>query len=267
MVDAPLHEYDLVDDQGLFVLAERLSEHEHLDGALQIVERREHHRVAVARADPLGLRDDPADRDQVLVAAIRERRYRAIHPRAQGLAQRLERVRGDEQADRLLLDRQQLRLVELLARDRGIHGSRQRARPILRRAGRALPLARRRREVEDRRLADERVLLCLLPRRLRLLEHFEHAPAAGPGRSEGSALDQRLDRLAVHRPAVDALAEVPQRAELAPFAARLLDRLHSLIPDSLDGVQAEADDRPRGSRRLRVAPVCPAGCPDRELVV
>src|SRR5207248_2111501 len=132
-------------------------------------------------------------------------------------------------------------------------------------------------EVEDRCLADERVLLCLLPGRLRLLEHFKHALAAGPGRTEGSALDQRLDRLAVHSPAVDALAEVPQRAELAPLAARLLDRLDGLIADSLDGVQAKADDRPRGSRRLRGAPVCGAvccadilwgtGCADRELVV
>ena len=65
--------------------------------------------VAVAGADPLGLGDDPADRDPVLVAALGERGQRAVDARPQRLAQGLERMGGDEQPDRFLLGRQQLR--------------------------------------------------------------------------------------------------------------------------------------------------------------
>ena len=36
--------------------AERLAEHEHLDRGLEVVERGEHHRVALLGPDPLGLR-------------------------------------------------------------------------------------------------------------------------------------------------------------------------------------------------------------------
>ena len=50
-------------------------------------------------------------------------RERAVDRRAQRLAHLLERVRGDEQADRLLLDREQLGLVELLGRDRRVAGA------------------------------------------------------------------------------------------------------------------------------------------------
>ena len=96
-------------------------------------------------------------------------------------------------------------------------------------------------QVEDRALADQRVLLDLLAGRLRLLEHVQHALAARPGRAERAALDQRLDRLLVDRAVVDALAEVPQRGELPALLARALDRLDGLVADALDGVQAEAD--------------------------
>ena len=147
---------------------------------VEVVEGREHHVVAVARADPLGLGDDAADRHPVLVAALGERRERAVDARAQRLAQRLERVRGDEQADRFLLDRQQLGLVELLRRDRRVHRTRKavpRTGPLPRRRGAgASPPAPSPREVEDRALADQRVLLDLLAGCLRLLEHVEHAP-------------------------------------------------------------------------------------------
>ena len=88
----------------------------------------------------------------------------------------------------------------------------------------APPLA----EVEDRALADQRVLLRLLPRPLRLLEHLEHAPPRRAGRAERAALDQRLDRLLVDRAGVDALAEVPQRGERPALLARALDRLDGL---------------------------------------
>ena len=63
----------------------------------------------------------------------------------------------------------------------------------------------------------------------------------GAGGAEGAALDQGLDRLLVDRAAVDPLAEVPQRAEVAALLARLLDGLDGLVADALDGVEAEAD--------------------------
>ena len=145
----PLHEHDLVDRQRRLVLGQRLAEHEHLDRALEVVERREHHVVAVAGADALGLGDDPADRHPVLVAAVGERGERAVDARAQRLAQRLQRVRGDEQPDRLLLGRQQLGLLELLGGDRRVHrrGERRRARrptPARRRRPRGSSLRGRR---------------------------------------------------------------------------------------------------------------------------
>src|SRR6185437_6914582 len=152
---------------------------------------------------------------------------------------RLERVRRDEQPDRLLLDRQQLGLVELLARDRRMHRPREArggcgARPVRR----AVPAFC---QVEDRTLADLRILLDLLARALRLLEHGEHALAARAGRTERAALDQGLDRLLVDGAVVDALAEVPQRGELAALPSPPFDRLNRLIADALDRVQAEAD--------------------------
>ena len=60
-----------------------------------------------------------------LPAQLRER---AVDRRPQRLAHLLERVRGDEQADRLLLDREQLGLVELLAGDRRVGRRRERGR-------------------------------------------------------------------------------------------------------------------------------------------
>ena len=68
-------------------------------------------------------------------------------------------------------------------------------------------------EIEDRALADLRVLLLLGAGALRLLEHGEHPLARRAGRAERAALDQRLDRPLVDRRAVDAAAEVPDRLE------------------------------------------------------
>ena len=108
-------------------------------------------------------------------------------------------------------------------------------------------------QVEDRALADLRVLLHLLAGGLGLLEHLEHSLARRAGRVERAALDQRLDRLLVDGAAVDALAEVPDRGERAVLLARALDRLDRLVADALDRVEAEADvalddDEARGRR-------------------
>ena len=161
-------------------------------------------------------------------------------------AQRLQGMRGDEQADRLLLDREQLRLLELLAGDRWVGGPREgRRRAVADAEGRA-GAARagglgRWGEIEDRTLADLQILLGLLAAALGLLEHLQHPLAARAGGAERAALDQRVDRLLVDGATVHTLAEVPQRAELSPLLARALDRLDGLEADALDGVEAEAD--------------------------
>src|SRR6185503_2818158 len=134
-----------------------------------------------------------ADRHPVAVAAAVELGYAAVALQRQRLPHLLERVRGDEQADRLLLDGQQLGLLELLGGDRRVLRLGERGRRV---------------EVEDRALPDLRVELGLLTRALRLLEHDEHAAPARAGRAERPALDQRLDRLLVDLLAVDARAEV-----------------------------------------------------------
>ena len=59
--------------------------------------------------------------------------------------------------------------------------------------------------------------------------------------AQGATLDQSLDRLLVDRPAVDSLAEVPQRGERSDLISSLLDRLDGLIADALYGVEAKAD--------------------------
>src|ERR1700739_441455 len=93
-------------------------------------------------------------------------------------------------------------------------------------------------QVEDRALADQRVLLDFLAFGLRRLEHVDHALARRVGGTERAALDQRLDRLLVDGPAVDPLAEVPQRGELAVLAGAL-DRLHGLVADARARVEAQ----------------------------
>src|SRR5207244_7949208 len=140
------------------------------------------------------------------------------------------------QPDRFLLGGKQLRLVELLGRNRRMNRARDpstgASRPGLRRRARPALGGPSRFEIEDRALADERVLLGLLPRRLGLLEDREHALAAGPGGAQRTTLDERLDRLLVHGAGVDPFAEVPQRGEPA-LRAGVLDRLHRLVADAL----------------------------------
>src|SRR5690242_4889301 len=117
---------------------------------------------------------------------------------------------GDVEAERLLLELQQVALLELAGRDR---------RMVLR--ARLLDGA----EVEDRALAREPVGLLLLSPRERLLQQLEHAaPRRGVETVERAALDERLERTLVHELAVDALGEVPDRRERSAFLARTHDR-------------------------------------------
>ena len=94
-------------------------EDQHLDLALEVVERREHHRLAGLGADALRLRDQAADRHPRAVGLGRELGQRAVHARAQQVAHVGERMAGEEDAERLLLHRKQLDAVELV---RGIGG-------------------------------------------------------------------------------------------------------------------------------------------------
>ncbi len=92
VVNAPTHQCHLVNGKDRLVLGESLAEHEHLYGPLEVVQGREHHVVATAGTDALGLGDDPSDGDPILVTPLGERSKRAVHAGAQRLAHRLEGV-------------------------------------------------------------------------------------------------------------------------------------------------------------------------------
>ena len=114
----------------------------------------------------------------------------------------------DEQPDRLLLGGEQLPLVELLIGNGRVDragepraagdGGRSRAVRRRRAAGGAAIGRRVGGEIEDRALADERILLRLLAGGLGTLEDFQHALARRPGGAERAALDGHdlLDELA-----------------------------------------------------------------------
>ncbi len=93
VVDAAANQQHLVDRERRLVLGERLAEHEHLHGSLEVVERGEHHVVTTAGADALGLGDDPADGHPVLVAPLGKRGERTVRASTQRLAHGLEGVR------------------------------------------------------------------------------------------------------------------------------------------------------------------------------
>src|SRR5581483_7077189 len=155
-------------------------------------------RLALLRRQLLQRGDDAADRDDLAVAAPLELVQRAVGPAAQLVADRRERMLGDVQPERLLLEAQELRLLEL--------GDRRNRRMVPRRRVAAeLP------EVEDRPLAEQPVRLLALAPGERLLEAVEQPAARGAGRVEAAALDERLERALVHDLRVDALGEVPDR--------------------------------------------------------
>ena len=126
--------------------------------------------------------------------------------RAERVADLVERVGGEEGAERLLLQAQQLALVELLEADRRVLGAGAGAR-----LGPGPPPPRSKIEPWP----ELRVLLGLLARGRGMAARLEHALAGAAGGVERAALDQALDRALVDRAGVDPLAEVPERGELA----------------------------------------------------
>ena len=84
---------------------------EQLNLALEVVELREHHVAAVAGPHLLRLADDAADADPGAVRLGRDVGERAVDPLAQRLANLGQRMVGEERAERLLLEREQLPLA------------------------------------------------------------------------------------------------------------------------------------------------------------
>src|SRR3954468_13768004 len=96
-------------------------------------------------------------------------------------------------------------------------------------------------QIEDGSLTQLGILLNLAARSLCLGKDFQHPRTRGTGRVEGTALDERLDRLLVDATAVDALAEIPDRDDRPARLARLDDGVDSRGADVLYGVEPEAD--------------------------
>ena len=171
VVHAAAHDHQLVDVDLVGVGGVGRVEHEHLDLALEVVERGEHHRVALLRADPLALGDHAADGDPLAVLLARQLGQRAVDPRPQrgrtSLSGWLERNRPSVSFSHSLS----------CLRSSGSGRDRQ----VVVRDGRR---RRRRSEVEDRALPAERVLLGLRARGLRLRQHLHHAGARAGQRVE-----------------------------------------------------------------------------------
>ena len=86
VVEAAAHDHALVHRDVRLVRRVRGVEDQHLDLALEVVERREHHRLARLRADALRLHDQAADRHPRAVRLRRHLGQRAVGARAQQVA-------------------------------------------------------------------------------------------------------------------------------------------------------------------------------------
>ena len=158
----------------------------------------------------------PPTSDDLAVAAPLELGEAAVGLAPQLVADREQRMLGDVQAEALLLQLQQLGLLVLLGRDRGV---------VLQ------PAAARPAEVEDRALPERPVGLLRLPAPSACSSTSSIALArAGRARA---ALDERLERALVHELRVDALGEVPDRRERPALGARGDDRAAADSPTFL----------------------------------
>src|SRR5581483_557948 len=164
VVDAALEDEDAV---GLAELPRgRVDgvEDDRLRAAREVVEPEEDHRVALLGRQRLHRRDDPADRDDLAVPAALELRQRPVGLAAQLLGDPGERVLADPEAERLLLQPQELALLVLLRGDR---------RVVLR------PFHVRLQQVEDRSLAALARVELAPAEGERLVEHRAHPLARG----------------------------------------------------------------------------------------
>ena len=162
-------------------------------------------------------------------------RRRSISVSAQSVLRRelgahaLERMLGDVEAERLLLEPQQLALVELGRGERRmLHLDRLVASPKAPSKIEAWPASR---SAEMR-----------WPWPSAASSAVEHPEPRGTGRVERSALHERLERALVQHLRVDALGELPDRLERPSVRAHADDRLGRRLADVLHRVQPEVDD-------------------------
>src|SRR5436190_10468206 len=217
VVDAALDDQDAVHRAELARLRVDGVEDDELAAAGDVVEPHEDHRLALLRRQVLERGDDAADGDDLAVAAALDVGERAVGLAAQLVADRVQRVLGDVEAERVLLQSQQLGLLELLAGDLRVL------------------------DLEHRLLAEERLLLARGAGAERGFERAEHAHSRPPGRVERAALDERVERPLVRGGVLDALAEFPDRLERPALLARADDRARRRLSDVLYGGEAEAD--------------------------
>src|SRR5437868_2302598 len=196
-------------------------ERDHLHRAGEILERREHHRLALLRRQLLERGDEAADDDDLTVAPALELGDAAVGLAPQLLLRRRERVLGDVQPEALLLHVQELGLVVFLGRERRI-----------------VHLLRLVAEVEDRSLPEAARVVGGVAGAERLVEDLQHRLARAGKRAR---LHERLERALVHDLRVDALGEVPDGGERAAVGAGGDDRPARGLPHVLDRVQPEAD--------------------------
>ncbi len=191
----------------------------------------------------LRARDDAADGDELAVASSLEIGERAVRLAPQLGSHALERMLGDIEAERLLLEAQELAFVELGDRDRrmldldGLLGLAEAA-------------------VEDRGLAGEAVRRDTVAVPESRVERGEHPHPRRAGRVEGPALHERFERTLVQRLRVDPLGQLPDRLERPSLRAHAHDGVGGCLPHVLDRVQPEvndaADDREVLLRRVHV---------------
>jgi hypothetical protein len=217
VVDAALDDEDAVHRAELARLRVDGVEDDHLGAAGDVVERMKTIGSPFFVVRCLSAETIPPTGDDLAVATALDVGERAVGLAAELVADRVQRVLGDVEAERLLLQPQQLGLLELLVRDLRVL------------------------DLEHRLLAEERLLLARGAGSERRTRARSASHARRAGRVERAALDERVERALVRGGRVDALAEVPDRLEGPALLARADDRARRRPPDVLDGREAEAD--------------------------
>ena len=228
MVDPALDDEDPIGGAEVARCGIRGVEDDHLGRAGRVVEREEDHRLAALRRHLLHVGDDPAHGDDLAVAAPLELRERRVGLAPELLTHAGQRMLGDVEAERLLLEAEEVGLLVLARRDHGVVAD----GDVLGAAG-----------VEQRALPEQTIGGVLLRPGDDHLEELQHPFSRLPLGNvvEGATLDQRLERTLVHELRIDALGEVPDRRERTALRASTDDRLGGRIADVLDRGQAEAD--------------------------
>ena len=232
VIDAAADEHDRVVGDHALGGGQRLLEDHDLDRAVEVVERREHHRRARARLDLLGLGDHAADLHPLAVALVDHLGGRAVGLDLQRLAHALERVLGDEDADRLLLHRQQLGALVLVDRDRRV-GRRVERRGVGRRP------ASKRSKIEPWPICAS----CWVRWPAACAESSTSSMPLRVAPVEPNAphlISASIERLLTVRASTRS-QKSHSDVKSPVLRARLLDRLHRRVADALDGVQPEAD--------------------------